>query len=75
MTLRQLRLREVLRRANGRDPRGRAGHATPDWPLPIVAHLSERFPAVIDDHTVGSRPPGDAHIVYRLGQHSAPGSV
>jgi hypothetical protein len=33
----------------------------------IVAHLSQRFPAVIDDHTVGSRPPGDAHIVYRLG--------
>lgn len=33
----------------------------------IVAHLSERFPAVLDDHTVGSRPPGDAHIVYRLG--------
>lgn len=33
----------------------------------IVAHLSERFPAVVDDHTVGSRPPGDAHIVYRLG--------
>jgi hypothetical protein len=33
----------------------------------IVAHLSERFPAVADDHSVGSRPPGDAHIVYRLG--------
>jgi hypothetical protein len=33
----------------------------------IVAHLSDRFPAAIDDHTVGSRPPGDAHIVYRLG--------
>jgi len=33
----------------------------------IVAHLSERFPAVVDDHTGGSRPPGDAHIVYRLG--------
>ena len=33
----------------------------------IVAHLSERFPAVINDHTVGSRPSGDAHSVYRLG--------
>jgi hypothetical protein len=33
----------------------------------IVAHLSERFPAVVDDHTDGSRPPGDVHIVYRLG--------
>ncbi len=33
----------------------------------IVAHLHERFPAVQDDHTAGSRPPGDAHVVYRLG--------
>jgi hypothetical protein len=33
----------------------------------IVAHLSERFPAVMDDHSAGSRPPGDAHVVYRLG--------
>jgi hypothetical protein len=33
----------------------------------IVAHLSERFPAVADDHSAGSRPPGDAHVVYRLG--------
>lgn len=33
----------------------------------IVAHLSERFPAVADDHSAGSRPPGDAHILYRLG--------
>ncbi|MDP3890500.1 hypothetical protein [Nocardioides sp.] len=33
----------------------------------IVAHLSERFPSVADDHSAGSRPPGDAHVVYRLG--------
>lgn len=33
----------------------------------IVAHLSERFPAVKDDYSAESRPPGDAHIVYRLG--------
>ncbi|MFD1948593.1 hypothetical protein [Nocardioides aestuarii] len=33
----------------------------------VVAHLSERFPAVADDHTAESRPPGDAHIVYQLG--------
>lgn len=33
----------------------------------IVAHLSERFPAVKDDHSAGSRPPEDAHIVYELG--------
>ena len=33
----------------------------------IVAHLSERFPAVKGDHSAGSRPPGDAHVVYRLG--------
>lgn len=33
----------------------------------IVAHLSERFPAVKDDHSAKSRPPGDAHIVYELG--------
>jgi hypothetical protein len=32
----------------------------------IVAHLSERFPAVKDDHLAGSRPPGDAHVVYGL---------
>lgn len=33
----------------------------------IVAHLSERFPSVKDDHSAESRPPGDAHIVYELG--------
>lgn len=33
----------------------------------IVAHLSERFPAVKDDHSAGSRQPGDAHVLYRLG--------
>lgn len=33
----------------------------------IVAHLSERFPSVTDDHSAESRPPGDAHIVYELG--------
>jgi len=33
----------------------------------IVAQLAERFPAVKDDHSAQSRPPGDAHIVYRLG--------
>lgn len=33
----------------------------------IVAHLSERFPAVKDDHSAGSRPPEDPHVVYRLG--------
>lgn len=33
----------------------------------IVGHLSDRFPAVVDDHSVDSRPPDDAHIVYRLG--------
>lgn len=33
----------------------------------IVAHLSERFHSVKDDHSAESRPPGGAHIVYELG--------
>ena len=33
----------------------------------IVARLANRFPAVEDDESAGSRPPWGAHVVYRLG--------